>query len=372
MTQYGVRMELKNYWWLLIWVFLFGAISLGFIPQREEIVLGHPRIRWGKLSAAVLALPYVIWAGWRRNFGDTEVYRATFLSTPTSLSDLGVFLGAQTKDRGYALIRILCKSIISESDVVFFIIIAAVQIYCLVRVYRKYSENYWLSMFFFVASTDYLSWMHNGMRQFLAAAIIFAAFPLLVKRRYIPMVLVVLLAATIHLSALIVLPFIFIVNGKAWNVRTLLFIFGVLATTFFLDEVTGIITNMMVDTAYEGNIAILKADDGTNIFRVLFYSIPAIASWVFRSHIEAEDDPLINTCVNLSVVTAGMYLFSFFTSGLLIGRLPIYFSLSIYILIPWLIRELFSRESALVVEGGFLALYSAFFYYQVGVTWHLL
>ena len=59
-------------------------------------------------------------------------------------------------------------------------------------------------------------------------------------------------------------------------------------------------------------------------------------------------------------------------SGLLIGRLPIYFSLSIYILIPWLIRELFSRESALVVEGGFLALYSAFFYYQVGVTWHLL
>ena len=168
---------------------------------------------------------------------------------------------------------------------------------------------------------------------------------------------------------LIVLPFIFIVNGKAWNVRTLLFIFGVLATTFFLDEVTGIITNMMVDTAYEGNIAIFKADDGTNIFRVLFYSIPAIASWVFRSHIEAEDDPLINTCVNLSVVTAGIYLFSFFTSGILIGRLPIYFSLANYILIPWLIREFFSRESALFVEGGFLALYSAFFYFQVGVTW---
>ena len=362
-------MVLRNYWWLLIWMFLFGGISLIFIPKREEMVLGKPERRWGKLSAALLALPYVIWAGWRKNFGDTEVYRAAFLSSPSSLSDLGVFLSEQSKDRGYALIRIMCKSLLTESDVVFFLVIAAIQIFCLVRVYRKYSENYWLSLFFFVASTDYLSWMHNGMRQFLAAAIIFAAFPLLVNRRYVPMVMVVLLAATIHLSALIVLPFIFIVNGKAWNIRTLLFILGVLATAFFLDEVTGIITNMMEDTAYEGNIAIFKADDGTNIFRVLFYSIPAIASWVFRSHIEAEDDPLINTCVNFSVVTAGIYLFSFFTSGILIGRLPIYFSLANYILIPWLIREFFSRESALVVEGGFLVLYSAFFYYQVGVTW---
>ena len=66
----------------------------------------------------------------------------------------------------------------------------------------------------------------------------------------------------------------------------------------------------------------------------------------------------------------GVYVFSFFTSGILVGRLPIFFSLSNYILIPWLIKELFTRESALLLKGGFIAVYTAFFYYQVGVTWH--
>lgn len=363
-------MVLRNYWWLLIWLFLFGGVSLAFFPKREEIVLGRPARRWGKLSAAALALPYVIWAGFRTDgFGDTAMYRSTFLSTPTSLSNLGEFLSQQSKDRGYALFRILFSSIVSHSDIVFFLVVAAIQLYCLVRVYRKYSENYWLSMFLFVASTDYLSWMHNGMRQFLAATIIFAALPLLIQKRYLPLILVILLASQIHLTALLFLPFVFIVNGKAWNARTILFIGMVLAAVFFLEEVTGFITEAMEDTAYEGNIEIFENDDGTNIFRVLFYSIPAILSLVFRRRIEEADDPSINVCVNLSVVAAGIYLFSYFTSGILIGRIPIYFSLANYILIPWLIKELFTPESGLLVEGGFLGVYVAFFYYQVGVTW---
>ena len=57
-------MDLTNFWLQLVWLFLFGGISLLFIPQREEIVLGEPQFRWGKLSAAVLAIPFVLWAAW--------------------------------------------------------------------------------------------------------------------------------------------------------------------------------------------------------------------------------------------------------------------------------------------------------------------
>ena len=365
-------MVLKNYWWLLIWLLLFGGISFLFIPKREEIVLGKPCMRWGRLPAFVLVLPYVLWAGWRRNIGDTEVYRARFQDVPIGLNKLAAYLQSQSKDRGFALMESLFKSLVSDSDVGFFLLIAAIQIFFLIMIYRKYSENCWLSFFLFVASTDYLSWMHNGMRQFLAVTIIFGALPLLVRKRYLLMIAVVILASQIHLSALLFLPFIFIVNGKAWNIRTILFILGVLLAVYFVDEVTGYITDSLRDTAYEGDIEILESDDGTNIFRVLFYSVPAILSFVFRERIYAEDDPVINTCVNLSVVTAGIYLFSFFTSGILIGRLPIFFSLANYILIPWLIKELVTPESGLLVQGGFMAVYTAFFYYQVFVTWKLM
>ncbi|MBR6239433.1 MAG: EpsG family protein, partial [Clostridia bacterium] len=112
--------------------------------------------------------------------------------------------------------------------------------------------------------------------------------------------------------------------------------------------------------------------DGTNIFRVLFYSVPALMSLVFRSYIERANDPLINVCVNLAIVTTGFYIFSFYTSGILMGAIPIYFSLSNYILIPWLLGEVFNENSAKYLKTAFIVVYSVFFYYQCGPTWGLL
>ena len=366
-------MAIKNFWWLLIWMFLFGAVSYLFIPQQGEIVLGRRVRRWSWLPAVILAAPYVIWAAWRTDaYGDTSIYRQAFKALPVGMAQLGEYLSNTTKDRGFVLFEYLFKTLISRSDVAFFFLVAFIQIFCLVAVYRKYSRNYWLSLFFFVASTDYLSWMFNGMRQFLAAAIIFACIPLITKRKYFGMVLAVLLASQIHLTALIFLPFIFIVNGRAWNFRTILFIIGIIASVYFLDLVTGFITEALQDTSYEGDIEIFLNDDGTNIMRVLFYSVPAVMAWFFRGRIDAADDPMINICANLSVVAAGIYVFSFFTSGILVGRLPIYFSLANYILIPWLLREAFNRDSAIVLECVFVLVYSAFFYYQCGPTWGLI
>lgn len=367
-------MTLHNYWWLLIWLFLFGGISLAFIPKQEEYVLGQRVVRWNWLPALALALPYAIWAGWRTDsFGDTGMYRITFNSMPVGLAQLPSYLSEASKDRGFFLFEYLFKTIVSQDSKVFFFFIAAIQIICIASAYRKYSRNYWFSMFLFVASTDYLAWMHNGVRQFLAVSLIFACLPLLVKKRFFLLTAVVVLASQIHLSALIFLPFVFIVNGRAWNIRTLAFIALVILSIIFLDRVTGLLSSAMEDTAYEGDIIFLDSDvdNGTNIYRVLFYSVPAIMAWLFRPYIDYENDPLINICANMSVVAASFYVFSYFTSGIIMGRIPIYFSLANYILIPWLIIEVFDSGSALLIETGFVGVYTVFFYLQCR-TWNLL
>ena len=128
----------------------------------------------------------------------------------------------------------------------------------------------------------------------------------------------------------------------------------------------------MRDTAYEGDIEFLQNDDGTNILRVLFYSVPTIMAWFFRPYIEQEENPLINVCVNLSIVSTGFYIFSFFSSGILMGSIPIYFSLSNYILIPWLMEKVFDHDSAVLLKVIFIAVYSLFFIYQCGPVWGLL
>ena len=128
----------------------------------------------------------------------------------------------------------------------------------------------------------------------------------------------------------------------------------------------------MEETQYSDEAEQLATSTGTNILRVVFYSIPTVASFFFRRKIAAENDKLINICVNLSIASTGFYVISYFTSGLLIGRLPIYFSLANYILIPWMLDKFFEERSAKVIKIGFIILYSIFFYYQVGVTWGLL
>ena len=113
-------------------------------------------------------------------------------------------------------------------------------------------------------------------------------------------------------------------------------------------------------------------DDGTNPLRVLLYSIPAILAFMGRDRIRKENDSLINLCTNMSIVTMGLYVVSMFTSGIFLGRLPIYASLYSYILLPWEIRHLFALQSRRIVLLGLLGMYLLFYYYQMHFTWGLL
>ena len=102
-----------------------------------------------------------------------------------------------------------------------------------------------ISFFLFIASTDYISWVFNGMRQFVAVTITIACFPWIIEKKYIRAVIVILIASLFHQSALLVIPFVFIVQGKAWNKKTILFILAVIIVVIFADRFTDILDNML-------------------------------------------------------------------------------------------------------------------------------
>ena len=366
-------MTLTHYSWLLLWLFLGGTL-LSKMPRRREILEDRVARRWGILPAVLLVLPYVIWAGFRPNgFGDTTLYRNGFLNAEGSLEAAWEILIGGSKDVGYYSMRSVLKMLIGENDVLFFLLVAGFQIFGMAWVYRKYARDYWLCIFLFIASTDYLSWVHNGLRQFIAVIIIFTAFPLMLRRRFIPLVALILLASTIHGSALLMLPVVFIVQGHAWNAKTLvtLLLTGVLMA--FVEQFTPILSELLMETQYDDVMtgAIWANDDGTNIIRVLVYSIPALMSLVGFKYIRQANDPVINICVNCSIVTVACYLVSTVTSGIYIGRLPIYTTLQGYIVVPWIIDNVFDKRSAKLVKLLLIGGFSAFFCYQTFVIWRL-
>ena len=54
---------------------------------------------------------------------------------------------------------------------------------------------------------------------------------------------------------------------------------------------------------------------------------------------------------------------------MLLGRLPIYFSLYNLILLPWLIKSIFENKERDLIYFIMIICYIGFFYYQMSVSW---
>lgn len=369
-------MTLTNYWWLLVWALAGGGAFAVLMPKQQEIVMGKPELRWGKLPAFLLIFPYIIWAGFRSNqFGDTWTYRQTFRECISSFREISTYLSGVEKDQGFYFLMALEKCIFGNSDTLFFLALAAFQILIVMWICRTYSEDYGFSIFLFIASTDYLSWNFNGIRQFTAVVIVYAATPFLLKKKYVPGILLILLASTIHQSALLMLPAILLMQGEAWNKKTILYILASLSVLLFVDQFTNIMDSMLAETQYKNVVSDYQSwkDNGTNPIRVLVYSIPAILSLAGLRYIRAEGDPMIHAATGASIITCGIYLISMVTSGVFLGRLPIYVSIwSQCILLPWEINHIFSKQSARLVKMAAVICYCVFFYYQMHIAWEIL
>lgn len=362
-----------SYWHPLIWIFAAGLV-LYKMPKKTEYVGGRYVQRWYWFTAMLLMMPYILWAGSRTSFIDTSTYIYTFRMVPSSISAIPSYLASNGKDQGFSVLMIVCKSLGLTDYHHFFMLIAAFQMLCLIYTFRKYSESFWISVFLFVVSTDYISWMHNGIRQFIAVCMTFAAFGMMVRKQYIRFTLVVLLASTIHGSALLMLPFAYVMIGPAMNRKTLLMIVGVALMIPFIDRLLPLLEDFLMDTQYDDVMTngIWENDDGTNLIRVAVYSVPALVALLGRRYIQNNRDPAVNMCINASMITVAMYLVSSVTSGIYIGRIPIYTTLHGYMVLPWMIDQIFEKQTARLIKVLMVACYVGFYYYQMEVIWQLL
>ncbi len=366
-------LRLSNYWLPLIWTIGAGII-FNMLPKMQLLIAGKVEKRWYWVSAMFVALPLIIWAGTRGYYGDTTAYARHFYQAPSSFSELPAYLAVNEKDKGFTVLMTFFKSLGVQDHLVFFLIIAAAQMLFMVHTFRKYSDDYWICIFLFVASTDYMSWMFNGMRQFLATTIIFGAFDLMVKRKYVLFCLLVLLASRFHGSALLMIPLAVVMYGKALNYKTVAMTLSVAILIPFIDRFMPFLDTLLADTQYGGITTdeIWTVDDGTNIIRVLVYSVPALLAIFGRRYVVRANDPVMNLCVNASLITMAIYLVSSVTSGIYIGRLPIYTTLHGYIALPWLIDQIFEHQSAKAIKLLMVMFYVVFYYYQMGVMWGML
>ena len=365
---------MTGYLFVILWVGLCAILSKLVFVKRKELVCGVEEERYSWLTAFIVFLPLIIVAGSRGKVFDTTAYINWFTKTvPSSLGEAFSIFGTDEKDKGFYLLSSFIKSIFGNDYHVYLMIIAAIQGLIILSIYRKYSINYVLSVFLFVASVDYIGWMFNGTRQFLAVTMVFAATPLILKKKYFPLLCIILLAFTVHRSALIMIPIILICQGKVFNKRTVIFIVAILLAVAFLGSFTNLLDNALADTDYAEYSDQSQYGGSTNFIKAIIFSIPFIIAIIGRKKLQEEDNPIINFSANMSIITSGLYIMAaVLPGGVLFGRLPIFASLYNYILLPWEVEKVFSEKSKPIVYSALIIGYLAYFYYQTNVKASLL
>lgn len=365
---------MQVYLFMLGWVILFGILSQ---VTAKRVCVGQNldgdmyESRANLFMAFITFAVIIFFAGARSNVADTTAYINMFKDYPLFQNAQNVIFASNAREPGFRLFSILIKTYISDNYTVWLSIIAVISGICVMIPLYKYSCNFGVSAFLFMASCQF-SWMFNGMRQFLVVAIMFACTGLILKNKPLLYILIVCVLATIHKSAFILIPMYFIAQGEPWNKRTLIFIGCVVLAILFTTKFTNLLTDVVEQTDYATSVNEFKnTDDGTNPIRILVESIPIILAFIYRNKIKDKLTPIIKLSINMSLIASGLYIISkVASSGILLGRLPIYFSMYNLILLPWLLRNIFEKKEKDLIYYTMIVCYFAFFYYQMVITWN--
>ena len=362
------------YWFMMAWVILFGILAQVTSKRvcvgeylGEEVYEARTHLFMAVVTFAVI----VFFAGARSHIADTTAYIQMFKDYPLFQNAHDVIFDSSAREPGFRLFSILIKTFISDNYTVWLSIIAVISGICVMFPLYKYSCNFGVSAFLFMASCQF-SWMFNGMRQFLVAAIIFSCTGLILKNKTLLYIIIVCILSTIHKSAFILIPMYFIAQGEPWNKRTLMFIGCIVLAMLFTSKFTNLLTDVVEQTDYASSVNEFKAtDDGTSLIRILVESIPVILAFLYRNKIKDKLTPIIKLSINMSLIASGLYIISkVASSGILLGRLPIYFSMYNLILLPWLLRNIFDKKEKDLIYYIMIVCYFGFFYYQMCITWN--
>ena len=69
----------------------------------------------------------------------------------------------------------------------------------------------------------------------------------------------------------------------------------------------------------------------------------------------------------MSVVGVGIYLIGTVTSGIMVGRMPIYFTVTNYILLPWVLENAIKGKLKIFMKFMCYIMYFLYFYYVMEI-----
>ena len=221
-----------------------------------------------------------------------------------------------------------------------YLLFTAIFIYLpICRFIYRYSACTWLSVVIFIALGFFFGSLHI-LRQYMAIALVLFSYDYLLQRRLIPFIVLVLLAATFHTSAIVFLPTYFICSRKM-NSATMILIFLLSLTLAF--TAGDLLLRFTVISEKYATAYLKDADTGKGYGMLLFLCAIMIVAMLLKPQ-------------NLSGRANAFYWIFFIalcfqpfaTIVSMVSRSILYWLLSITVLLPLIISQIKNRDLRLI------------------------
>ncbi|TVY05648.1 EpsG family protein [Paenibacillus cremeus] len=337
----------------ILWLTLFSAFVISLFSRylAKPAAVGTVFIQPNKFYVFIAMIIIVLVSGLRKNIGDTFFYMYSYTLIHLNLGDIGL-----KGEFGFAFLQYLLQQISADPQILIFTVALITNVLVIIVLY-KYSRLFELSIYLYFTTGLLLTSM-NGIRQFLAAAILFMATKYIFDGSWKKYIAVVLFASTIHQSALILIPIYFIVRRKAWTTQTyILLAFAVIFVIGF-NTLSQALFSVIQDTKYSEYQAL--ETHGANFLRAIVCAVPVVLAYFGRDKLR-EIFPDSDYVVNMCLINLVFMLIA--TQQWIFARFSFYFGLYNLILIPWVVK-LFPKKEQKLIYFAILICYLIYYYYE--------
>lgn len=220
---------------------------------------------------------------------------------------------------------------------------------------RKYASLFELQTFLYITCGTYMVSM-NGIRQCVAASILFWAVRFIVKGKFIPYCIVVLFLMNLHESAFIMIPIYFIVRLEAWHKKTIKILGIGFVFVMIYGKLAPLLSAVMQDSGYSGYLQ--NPEEGANILRVVIAAVPVILSYAYKDDLKDN----WNECdafINMSIIN--LIFMSLATYNWIFARFTLYFELYNVVLLPYIIKSIPNIKEKRIIYYTAVVCYALYF-----------
>lgn len=302
----------------------------------------------------------------RTSYNDTETYIRTFYEARSVIEGIADGIFTDWTGNPWSMLYRSIIHDITDNYHIYFFFPAFLSSFAVVKLCKRYSVNPAFSLLIFFSVGTYVMYI-AALKQCLAMFFLLMALPYAIDRKYVKFYLLVIVAILFHTHAFMfaIVPLLI---EKPWGKVT----WALLGTTLFAmatyDTTLGAFMN------YAQSIGALVAesevfdDHQINFFRVLVYWVPALMALVFRKRLFQDSERTENLYVNMSIVSAFILSIGLVEGANLYARMAAYFEIATVIALPWMIKKLFTKQSAQLVTVVAILLYFGYFYYEFAIT----